>query len=147
MGRFGCMVSPWQWPCFVHSAESAWPGPASGLLNDWLEMLDPEVISSCPDLQQKLLFSWNKVRVVGQRAVLKRLSGYWPAPGNRERAGFIFCPRLLYEFQSSTGWLGGQFCARHTFLSAGLMFPLTFIFAQLCSFKDFRVLYRYNMVS
>ncbi|NXW69038.1 INT1 protein, partial [Hirundo rustica] len=41
-------------------AESAWPGPASGLLNDWLEMLDPEVISSCPDLQQKLLFSWNK---------------------------------------------------------------------------------------
>ncbi|NXD49377.1 INT1 protein, partial [Corvus moneduloides] len=42
------------------SAESAWPGPASGLLNDWLEMLDPEVISSCPDLQQKLLFSWNK---------------------------------------------------------------------------------------
>ncbi|NWZ45450.1 INT1 protein, partial [Brachypodius atriceps] len=42
------------------STESAWPGPASGLLNDWLEMLDPEVISSCPDLQQKLLFSWNK---------------------------------------------------------------------------------------
>ncbi|XP_030141072.4 integrator complex subunit 1 isoform X1 [Taeniopygia guttata] len=42
------------------SADSAWPGPASGLLNDWLEMLDPEVISSCPDLQQKLLFSWNK---------------------------------------------------------------------------------------
>ncbi|XP_058671772.1 integrator complex subunit 1 isoform X1 [Ammospiza caudacuta] len=42
------------------SAESAWPGPASGLLNDWLEMLDPEVISSCPDLQQKLLFSWSK---------------------------------------------------------------------------------------
>ncbi|XP_048176838.1 integrator complex subunit 1 isoform X2 [Corvus hawaiiensis] len=42
------------------SAESAWPGPASGLLNDWLEMLDLEVISSCPDLQQKLLFSWNK---------------------------------------------------------------------------------------
>ncbi|RMC17668.1 hypothetical protein DUI87_05332 [Hirundo rustica rustica] len=41
-------------------AESAWPGPASGLLNDWLEMLDPEVISSCPDLQQKLLFSWSK---------------------------------------------------------------------------------------
>ncbi|NXX46962.1 INT1 protein, partial [Tricholaema leucomelas] len=40
--------------------EAAWLGPSSGLLNDWLEMLDPEVISSCPDLQQKLLFSWNK---------------------------------------------------------------------------------------
>ncbi|NXQ90977.1 INT1 protein, partial [Nyctibius grandis] len=42
------------------STEAAWLGPSSGLLNDWLEMLDPEVISSCPDLQQKLLFSWNK---------------------------------------------------------------------------------------
>ncbi|NXF29595.1 INT1 protein, partial [Nyctibius bracteatus] len=42
------------------SSEAAWLGPSSGLLNDWLEMLDPEVISSCPDLQQKLLFSWNK---------------------------------------------------------------------------------------
>nr|XP_051686536.1 integrator complex subunit 1 isoform X2 [Oryctolagus cuniculus] len=35
-------------------------GPASGLLVDWLEMLDPEVVSSCPDLQQKLLFSRRK---------------------------------------------------------------------------------------
>ncbi|NXJ71264.1 INT1 protein, partial [Rostratula benghalensis] len=42
------------------SMEAPWLGPSSGLLNDWLEMLDPEVISSCPDLQQKLLFSWNK---------------------------------------------------------------------------------------
>ncbi|XP_067162748.1 integrator complex subunit 1 isoform X3 [Apteryx mantelli] len=42
------------------STEAAWLGPSSGLLNDWLEMLDPEVISSCPDLQQRLLFSWNK---------------------------------------------------------------------------------------
>ncbi|XP_032848233.2 integrator complex subunit 1 isoform X1 [Tyto alba] len=42
------------------STEAAWLGPSSGLLNDWLEMLDPEVINSCPDLQQKLLFSWNK---------------------------------------------------------------------------------------
>ncbi|KAM6379463.1 integrator complex subunit 1 isoform 1-T1 [Pluvialis apricaria] len=42
------------------STEAPWLGPSSGLLNDWLEMLDPEVISSCPDLQQKLLFSWNK---------------------------------------------------------------------------------------
>nr|XP_014436471.1 integrator complex subunit 1 isoform X1 [Pelodiscus sinensis] len=44
------------------SAEAARLGPFSGLLNDWLEMLDPEVISSCPDLQQKLLFSWNKTK-------------------------------------------------------------------------------------
>ncbi|XP_035870708.1 integrator complex subunit 1 isoform X1 [Phyllostomus discolor] len=35
-------------------------GPCSGLLVDWLEMLDPEVISSCPDLQQRLLFSRGK---------------------------------------------------------------------------------------
>ncbi|XP_055984334.1 integrator complex subunit 1 isoform X1 [Sorex fumeus] len=32
-------------------------GPCSGLLVDWLEMLDPEVVGSCPDLQQRLLFS------------------------------------------------------------------------------------------
>ncbi|XP_019493101.1 PREDICTED: integrator complex subunit 1 [Hipposideros armiger] len=32
-------------------------GPCSGLLVDWLETLDPEVIGSCPDLQQRLLFS------------------------------------------------------------------------------------------
>ncbi|XP_074014418.1 integrator complex subunit 1 [Numenius arquata] len=48
------------------STEAPWLGPSSGLLNDWLEMLDPEVISSCPDLQQKLLFSWNKVRAGSQ---------------------------------------------------------------------------------
>ncbi|MGH0125925.1 UNVERIFIED_CONTAM: hypothetical protein FKN15_040150 [Acipenser sinensis] len=32
----------------------------SGLLIDWLELLDPEVISVCPDLQQRLLFAWIK---------------------------------------------------------------------------------------
>ncbi|XP_062999601.1 integrator complex subunit 1 [Elgaria multicarinata webbii] len=42
------------------SVETAQLGPSSGLFIDWLEMLDPEVISSCPDLQQRLLFSWNK---------------------------------------------------------------------------------------
>ncbi|XP_039082014.1 integrator complex subunit 1 isoform X1 [Hyaena hyaena] len=31
-------------------------GPCSGLLVDWLETLDPEVIGSCPDLQHRLLF-------------------------------------------------------------------------------------------
>ncbi|KAM9210267.1 integrator complex subunit 1 isoform 4-T5 [Dugong dugon] len=42
------------------SPEAVRLGPSSGLLVDWLEMLDPEVIGSCPDLQQRLLFSWNK---------------------------------------------------------------------------------------
>ena len=28
-----------------------------GLLVDWLELLDPTIISSCPELQMKLLFS------------------------------------------------------------------------------------------
>ncbi|XP_049759647.1 integrator complex subunit 1 isoform X1 [Elephas maximus indicus] len=42
------------------SSEAVRLGPSSGLLVDWLEMLDPEVIGSCPDLQQRLLFSRNK---------------------------------------------------------------------------------------
>ncbi|XP_062303542.1 integrator complex subunit 1 isoform X1 [Osmerus eperlanus] len=37
-------------------------GSCSGLLVDWLEHLDPEVTSVCPDLQQKLLFALNKAR-------------------------------------------------------------------------------------
>uniref|UniRef100_A0A8C1J0C2 Integrator complex subunit 1 n=1 Tax=Cyprinus carpio TaxID=7962 RepID=A0A8C1J0C2_CYPCA len=36
------------------------PGSCSGLLVDWLELLDPEVTSVCSDLQQKLLFAQNK---------------------------------------------------------------------------------------
>lgn len=43
------------------SLEAVQLGPCSGLLVDWLEMLDPEVISSCPDPQQRLLFSRGKV--------------------------------------------------------------------------------------
>ncbi|KAK2501810.1 hypothetical protein MC885_012622 [Smutsia gigantea] len=43
-----------------HSLEAVHLGPCSGLLVDWLEMLDPEVISSCPSLQQRLLFSRSK---------------------------------------------------------------------------------------
>ncbi|KAF6280826.1 integrator complex subunit 1 [Rhinolophus ferrumequinum] len=39
------------------SLEAVQLGPCSGLLVDWLEMLDPEVVGSCPDLQQRLLFS------------------------------------------------------------------------------------------
>nr|XP_026261451.1 integrator complex subunit 1 isoform X1 [Urocitellus parryii] len=42
------------------SLETVCLGPSSGLLVDWLEMLDPEVVSSCPDLQRKLLFSRKK---------------------------------------------------------------------------------------
>ncbi|XP_036913853.1 integrator complex subunit 1 isoform X2 [Sturnira hondurensis] len=42
------------------SPEAVRLGPCSGLLVDWLEMLDPEVVSSCPDLQQRLLFSRSK---------------------------------------------------------------------------------------
>uniref|UniRef100_A0A671RF77 Integrator complex subunit 1-like n=1 Tax=Sinocyclocheilus anshuiensis TaxID=1608454 RepID=A0A671RF77_9TELE len=40
------------------------PGSCSGLLVDWLELLDPEVTSVCSDLQQKLLFAQNKVKYV-----------------------------------------------------------------------------------
>ncbi len=44
------------------SSEVTKSGLSSGLLIDWLEHLDPEVTSVCPDLQQKLLFALNKVR-------------------------------------------------------------------------------------
>ncbi|XP_054549530.1 integrator complex subunit 1 isoform X1 [Talpa occidentalis] len=44
----------------VCSPEAVRLGPCSGLLVDWLEMLDPEVVGSCPDLQQRLLFSRSK---------------------------------------------------------------------------------------
>lgn len=58
-------VSPPHLPC---SLEAVWLGPCSGLLVDWLEMLDPEVVSSCPDLQQRLLFSQStKVGLVRAR--------------------------------------------------------------------------------
>ncbi|XP_006889666.1 PREDICTED: integrator complex subunit 1 [Elephantulus edwardii] len=42
------------------SPETVRLGPCSGLLVDWLEMLDPEVVGSCPDLQLRLLFSRNQ---------------------------------------------------------------------------------------
>ena len=32
-----------------------------GLLVDWLELLDPTIISSCPELQMKLVFGKSKV--------------------------------------------------------------------------------------
>uniref|UniRef100_A0A8C4SH98 Integrator complex subunit 1 n=1 Tax=Erpetoichthys calabaricus TaxID=27687 RepID=A0A8C4SH98_ERPCA len=33
---------------------------ASGLFIDWLELLDPEVASLCPEMQLRLLFAWSK---------------------------------------------------------------------------------------
>ncbi|XP_053327489.1 integrator complex subunit 1 [Spea bombifrons] len=47
------------------SLEGVRSNPSSGLLIDWLDLLDPEVISSCPDLQQRLLFSCSKVKASG----------------------------------------------------------------------------------
>ncbi|XP_018599754.2 integrator complex subunit 1 isoform X3 [Scleropages formosus] len=43
-----------------NSSEVVKTGSASGLLVDWLELLDPEVTSLCPDIQQRLLFAFNK---------------------------------------------------------------------------------------
>uniref|UniRef100_A0A8B9LSR4 Integrator complex subunit 1 n=1 Tax=Astyanax mexicanus TaxID=7994 RepID=A0A8B9LSR4_ASTMX len=47
------------------SSEGKRTGSSSGLLVDWLELLDPEVTSVCSDLQQKLLFSLNKSKAGG----------------------------------------------------------------------------------
>ena len=54
-------------------------GPCSGLLIDWLEMLDPEVVGSCPDLQQRLLFSRSKVGLTRPGSCSSRQ--FWQAPG------------------------------------------------------------------
>ncbi|XP_067859035.1 integrator complex subunit 1 isoform X2 [Heptranchias perlo] len=43
------------------SAESMKPVSTAGLLIDWSELLDPEVISCCPDQQQRLLFASHKM--------------------------------------------------------------------------------------
>ncbi|XP_059835761.1 integrator complex subunit 1 [Hypanus sabinus] len=43
-----------------NSVEQMKPVSASGLLIDWFELLDPEVISCCPEQQQKLLFADHK---------------------------------------------------------------------------------------
>lgn len=45
-------------------------GHSSGLLIDWLDLLDPEVIGICPDIQQRLLFSLNKVKGTSGSQVL-----------------------------------------------------------------------------
>ncbi|XP_048186404.1 integrator complex subunit 1 isoform X1 [Perognathus longimembris pacificus] len=66
------------------SPETVRLGPASGLLVDWLEMLDPEVVSSCPDLQRRLLFSRRKGK------------GHSQAPS--------FRPYLLALFTHQSSW-------------------------------------------
>lgn len=58
-------------------------GPCSGLLVDWLEMLDPEVVSSCPDLQQRLLFSRSKVGCAPLRGPMAGTNLVWWALGSR----------------------------------------------------------------
>ncbi|KAL0608198.1 Integrator complex subunit 1 [Plecturocebus cupreus] len=67
-------------------------GPSSGLLVDWLEMLDPEVVSSCPDLQHRLLFSRRKGK--GQAQVLS------------------FRPYLLALFTHQSSWRTLHQCIR-----------------------------------
>ncbi|XP_017363720.1 integrator complex subunit 1 isoform X2 [Cebus imitator] len=74
------------------SLEAVPLGPSSGLLVDWLEMLDPEVVSSCPDLQHKLLFSRRKGK--GQAQVLS------------------FRPYLLALFTHQSSWPTLHQCIR-----------------------------------
>jgi integrator complex subunit 1 len=37
------------------------PSSTHGLLLDWLELLDPEVMTSCPDIQRKIVFEQKEV--------------------------------------------------------------------------------------
>ena len=41
------------------------PVTTAGLLIDWLKLLDPEIISTCPGLQQKLLFAKEQIATRG----------------------------------------------------------------------------------
>ncbi|XP_027623842.1 integrator complex subunit 1 isoform X2 [Tupaia chinensis] len=74
------------------SLETVRLGPSSGLLVDWLEMLDPEVVSSCPDLQQRLLFSRRKSK------------GHAQVPS--------FRPYLLALFTHQSSWSTLHQCIR-----------------------------------
>lgn len=62
---------------FSGSCEVTKSGLSSGLLVDWLEHLDPEVTSVCPDLQQKLLFALTKVRLCSFLPVRLELVFAW----------------------------------------------------------------------
>lgn len=78
-------------------------GPCSGLLVDWLEMLDPEVVGSCPDLQQRLLFSRGKVGLTGPARALPsvlagpRLESHRPDKSQVCRASRHDRPDLVIE--------------------------------------------------
>lgn len=62
-------------PALSGSSEVTTAGSASGLLVDWLDLLDPEVTSICPDIQQKLLFALNKVTPLGEDAMHDLIPG------------------------------------------------------------------------
>ncbi|XP_069342753.1 integrator complex subunit 1 isoform X3 [Eulemur rufifrons] len=76
------------------SLEAVQLGPSSGLLVDWLEMLDPEMVSSCPDLQQRLLFSRRKGKGPASAQVLS------------------FRPYLLALFTHQSSWSTLHRCIR-----------------------------------
>ncbi|XP_004705938.1 integrator complex subunit 1, partial [Echinops telfairi] len=82
------------------SGEAVCLGPSSGLLVDWLERLDPEVVSSCPDLQQRLLFSRNKGK------------------GHMGPQGPTFRPYLLALLTHQSNW-ATLHCCIHSLLSKG----------------------------
>lgn len=76
--------------CSVSSSRSevTKSGLSCGLLVDWLERLDPEVTTVCPDLQQKLLFALNKVSWMFT-------SPHYAAPWYQGRlTAFFFSPSL-----------------------------------------------------
>lgn len=107
-------------------------------------MLDPEVISSCPDLQQKLLFSWNKVRVVGQSDCCAEVA-FWGTDLHLETGeGVVLCFASGYCMSSKAvqADLEDSSVEGSHFSMQGLCF--LFIFPQLSSFKDFKVHYRHH---
>lgn len=60
-------------------------------------MLDPEVVSSCPDLQQRLLFSWNKV------GILWATAGLWLGRSLGASSGHtVWQPPPLVSFQDKS---------------------------------------------
>ncbi|XP_045432794.1 integrator complex subunit 1 isoform X2 [Pipistrellus kuhlii] len=85
------------------SLEAVRLGPCSGLLVDWLETLDPEVIGSCPDLQQRLLFSRSK-----------GLPGFLPPQGKGPPGPQVpsFRPYLLALLTHQSNWSTLHQCIR-----------------------------------
>ncbi|XP_044792301.1 integrator complex subunit 1 isoform X2 [Bubalus bubalis] len=102
------------------SQEAVLLGPCSGLLVDWLEMLDPEVVGSCPDLQQRLLFSRGKVGLTGPACALPVGSGRPQAGVSSARQGKghpgpqvpSFRPYLLALLTHQSSWSTLHQCVR-----------------------------------